>query len=424
MTAAVLRRTTVRCPTCDEPHDAVVERRDGRVVGRYTCGETPHEVPVSSSADLYETITRNARPAAAGASPWPPRPLLNLVEITDDCNFACPVCYASARPREAPRHLPVAEVLRAVTAVRDVGARNVTLTGGEPTVHPRIEELVERAAGLGLRVNLPTNGYRLGTEPDLARRLKRAGLTKVTIQLDTFDPETHQALRGNVFIDEKRRAFARCRDAGLRLGVSATVTHLNLDHVPALAEFGLGLAPAMQTIVFQVAARAGRFTASAGAPVDREAIVARLLASGVVPGLRAEHFWPLPSFRPWGMRVHADCGANAYVLTGGGGRRLLDDLLPVGELFGRLAASTLEGSFATRNLVPLALALQVTAPWRYPDLLRHLGGFLTGRGERSMVVLAAGGFLDREFYDLDRLACCSTTISSPAGPVSPCRRFR
>lgn len=426
---SILRATRVRCPDCGEEHPATVERRPGqngaaRVVGRFVCGEAQREVQLSGNAGLYQHILGRSHFGQEAADPAPRRTLLNLVEITDTCNFSCPVCYAGCGPQRSPHFASEAEVLAAVQGARALGARSVTLTGGEPTEHPGLASLVRAVSRLGVRVAIPTNGLRLGREPGLAARLKAAGLHKVSVQLDTFDPAVHRAMRGNEHLPEKLRAVERCQEVGLRLGLVCTVTHLNLGEVADVLEYGLGLTPALFTVAFQVATPSGRHDLPEGPEVDREAVLERLLERAEVPGLGQEHLWPLPRFRPWGLHIHPDCGANLYLLTHGPRRRVLDELLDTGAFFGDLGRSGLGQSFAEKNLVPLAHALRRTPPARWPELLGHLRGFATGRGERGLVIVGVGGFCREDFYDLERVEHCPTTINSPDGPVSPCLRFR
>ena len=416
------RSTTVHCFGCGGSHPGVIERRGGQIVGSYACDGQRHEAVLSESAELYETITaRSHMLRDPGGEPWPPRAVLNLIEITNTCNFRCPVCYARSGPREEPRFASADEVVEKVRQARALGARGVTLTGGEPTQHPDLLDIVRRVSRLGVRVNMPSNGYRLGTEPDLARRLRRAGLYKTSIQLDTFRPEIHRLIRGNAHVEEKRQAMENARSAGLRLGIIATVTHLNVDDAPALVEFALGFAPALQTIAFQLMSRGGRHEIPPGPDVDREWVIERLIRAGYGD---PRSFWPLPRFKPWGMRVHPDCGANLYLLTHGRRRCRLDEVVDLDRFFDHLARSDLPASFMTKNLVPLAHALREAAPARIPMLLAHLRGFLSGKGSRGLVVVGIGGFLREDFYDESRVERCPTTIATPQGPVSPCVHFR
>jgi uncharacterized radical SAM superfamily Fe-S cluster-containing enzyme len=424
-----VRKTEVFCPTCQGRHPGVIERRGDAIVGSYSCNGDRREAELSSRADLYEAFTARSqlvrRPLSADA--WPTRGILNLIEITDTCNFQCPVCYGGCGPKKQPHFLDVNQVVDRVRQAKAKGARGVSLTGGEPTEHPHLEEIIHRISKL-VRVNMPTNGYRLGTEPGLARRLKRAGLNKISVQLDTFDAVAHEQIRGNTFIEQKKQALEQGQAAGLRLGIISTVTHLNAKDAPAIVEYGLTLAPALQTIGFQLASVAGRHTLRADNAVklDRETLMEELVASAVVPAMHTSSFWPLPRFKPWGMRIHPDCGATAFVLTSGAKPLFpLDELVDLERFFDRLSTVDLPANFVTKNVVPMALSLlQARRSTELPSLVRHIGGFLSGKGRSGLVVIGVGGFLHDEFRDCSRVDCCSTTIGTDNGPISPCLHFQ
>jgi cyclic pyranopterin phosphate synthase len=127
------------------------------------------------------------------------RPLRDLrISVTDRCNFRCVYCM----PREVfgrdYRFLPRRELLtfeeieRVARVLVDLGVRKVRLTGGEPLLRRDVERLVARLSALGdLDVTLTTNGALLA---DKARSLADAGLTRVTVSLDSLDDEVFRAM--------------------------------------------------------------------------------------------------------------------------------------------------------------------------------------------------------------------------------------
>jgi cyclic pyranopterin phosphate synthase len=128
------------------------------------------------------------------------RPLGQLrISVTDRCNFRCTYCMPKAVFGANHRFLPRAEVLsfeeieRLARILSGLGVEKVRLTGGEPTLRRDLPQLVRRLAGItGLReINLTTNGSRL---VPLARPLKSAGLTRVTVSLDSLDDNTFRAM--------------------------------------------------------------------------------------------------------------------------------------------------------------------------------------------------------------------------------------
>ena len=116
------------------------------------------------------------------------------VSLTERCNYRCTYCMPAEGVAVAPRaaHLSVDELCQVVAALMPLGVRRVRLTGGEPTVRGELLALVERLAALGLDdLSLSTNGERLA---ELAAPLRRAGLLRLNVSLDSLDPQRFQRL--------------------------------------------------------------------------------------------------------------------------------------------------------------------------------------------------------------------------------------
>ena len=130
------------------------------------------------------------------------------VSVTDRCNFRCPYCM----PREVfgpgyeflPRSaiLSFEEIVRVVGVFGTLGLRKLRLTGGEPTVRADLPRLVEmlRETQPDVDIALTTNGSRLTT---MAQPLKDAGLDRVTVSLDSIDPQICREMNGVDFPHER-----------------------------------------------------------------------------------------------------------------------------------------------------------------------------------------------------------------------------
>jgi GTP 3',8-cyclase len=117
-------------------------------------------------------------------------PLALRLSVTDRCNFRCGYCLPQGGTALVPaRELPSLESL--VEAVRwlmqILPISKVKITGGEPILRRDLIVLVEQISALpGLHdLSMTTNGSRLA---DFAESLRRAGLRRVNISLDTLDP--------------------------------------------------------------------------------------------------------------------------------------------------------------------------------------------------------------------------------------------
>ena len=99
----------------------------------------------------------------------------------------------------------------------------VQLSGGEPSIHPQILEMLAAAKARGIPlVMLNTNGIRLARDPRFAPALAALGI-HVYLQFDGFDDATHLAIRGRRLQEIKQRALDRCAAAGVGVSLAAAV---------------------------------------------------------------------------------------------------------------------------------------------------------------------------------------------------------
>jgi cyclic pyranopterin phosphate synthase len=112
------------------------------------------------------------------------------ISLTDHCNLRCVYCMPEGGLTFLPSEalLTADEIALVARAAVSVGFRKIRLTGGEPTLRPDLVDIVARLAAVsGLRdLALTTNAVLL---PKLAQPLRRAGLRRVNVHLDSLDPD-------------------------------------------------------------------------------------------------------------------------------------------------------------------------------------------------------------------------------------------
>jgi cyclic pyranopterin phosphate synthase len=117
----------------------------------------------------------------------PPPPRSVRVSLTDRCDLACVYCRPSRNDGYLEERLDEASWRTMMNGLVASGVRRVRITGGEPLLYPRVVEMVAYAASLGLDdLALTTNATRL---QKLAQPLSDAGLQRVTVSLDSLEPE-------------------------------------------------------------------------------------------------------------------------------------------------------------------------------------------------------------------------------------------
>jgi GTP 3',8-cyclase len=187
------------------------------------------------------------------------RPLRDLrISVTDRCNFRCTYCM----PREVfgkgyeflPREqlLSFEEIERVVALAARLGVHKVRLTGGEPLLRRRIEDLVARIAAVdGIDdLALTTNGSMLARK---AMALRAAGLHRVTVSLDSIDDTVFRLMSDVDFpVARVLEAIDAAAAAGLTpVKVNAVVQRGVNDHqVVELARAFRGTGHVMRFIEF------------------------------------------------------------------------------------------------------------------------------------------------------------------------------
>lgn len=159
------------------------------------------------------------------------------MSVIDRCNFRCTYCMPADSLQGRGVFLPLQKLLTdheirdLVQAFVELGVRKLRLTGGEPLVRPGLPMLVEQLAGIpGLEdIALTTNGVML---PRLAEDLHDAGLGRITVSLDTLDPEVLLRMSGGkAKLEDVLDGIAAAESAGFRsLKINTVVQRGVNDH--------------------------------------------------------------------------------------------------------------------------------------------------------------------------------------------------
>jgi cyclic pyranopterin phosphate synthase len=139
-----------------------------------------------------------------------------------------------------PALLTTDELLLVVRAAAAAGFQKIRLTGGEPSLHPELVELVrgiKATPGID-HLTMTTNGLRLSR---LAQPLKQAGLDRVNVSIDTLDPAKFRQITRGGRLDQVWEGIVEADRAGLRpIKLNAVIVRgLNDDEVPQLAALTL-----------------------------------------------------------------------------------------------------------------------------------------------------------------------------------------
>ena len=161
------------------------------------------------------------------------------LSVIGSCDCRCPYCIPHGEKVHCPPLLSTGELAEMVHAAVSCGVRKIRLTGGEPLLREDIVELCREIAAIpGVEeLCLTTNGIHLAR---LVPELKRAGVSRLNISLDTLLPERFHSLTGHDRLGEVLRGIEAAQRAGfdsLKLNV-VLMAGINRDEIPNLIAFG------------------------------------------------------------------------------------------------------------------------------------------------------------------------------------------
>ena len=168
------------------------------------------------------------------------RPLGSLrVSVTDRCNLRCRYCMPEQEYAWLPKQsiLTFEEITRLVGVFVSLGVEKVRLTGGEPLLRHDLPALTAMLARIdGVRdLAMTTNGLLLTKQ---AEPLRHAGLGRVTVSLDTLQPQRMQDLARSDRHADVLAGIAAARAAGFRVKLNTVVMRgVNDDELVGLVEF-------------------------------------------------------------------------------------------------------------------------------------------------------------------------------------------
>jgi MoaA/NifB/PqqE/SkfB family radical SAM enzyme len=162
---------------------------------------------------LARRINRGAR--AMGKALWAladqKHPVLVHIIPMRRCNLSCTYCNeydAVSKP------VPLELMLRRLDKLADLGTSMITVSGGEPLMHPELDAMVAHMRKRGMIASLITNGYYLNQER--IERLNRAGLDYLQISIDNVEPDA-VSLKSLRLLEPKLKWLAEHADFGVNI---------------------------------------------------------------------------------------------------------------------------------------------------------------------------------------------------------------
>jgi MoaA/NifB/PqqE/SkfB family radical SAM enzyme len=172
--------------------------------------------PSSPATRRWKAATRKLRELASIGSALidTAHPYMAHIIPMRRCNLACTYCNEFD---DVSDPVPIEEMLRRIDELGRLGTSVITISGGEPLLHPDLDRVIARIRSTGAIAGMITNGYLL--MPDRIHRLNRAGLDHMQISID------------NVLPDDVSKKSLKVLDAKLKMLAQYADFHVNINSV-------------------------------------------------------------------------------------------------------------------------------------------------------------------------------------------------
>jgi len=248
----MLSSTIAYCPLCKSNEFArIVSNAQGVFMVRQCPKKPDNAFKLSSSVDWYlrrvhavqpvsSACTTDRKPSSQGCPKdcglceWHAGGLhLPVFSITNDCNLDCPICFTYNRP-DSKYYKPLEDVKKIVDHIKreNPNIQLVNITGGEPTLHPQILDILQLLKDEGIeRVTMNTNGIKLSADREFAKSIKASG-AQCVLSVDTFDPQKSITIHGKDISTHKRKVLALLEELDIPTTIlSVAIKGLNEDEV-------------------------------------------------------------------------------------------------------------------------------------------------------------------------------------------------
>ncbi|HUM81895.1 MAG TPA: radical SAM protein [Methanothrix sp.] len=175
-------------------------------------------------------------------------------ETTAACNLRCSYCRAAASQEPDPDELSSEEALSFLESIAPLRPMLI-LSGGEPLLRPDIFILARKAASLGMRVSLASNGTLI--TPQVADEIILSGISRVSISLDAANPKEHDEMRGQGSFERALQGIA-CLQGRIDFQINHTITGRRKSNIPAMFHLAEEMGARALHFFFLVATGRGR----------------------------------------------------------------------------------------------------------------------------------------------------------------------
>lgn len=423
------------CPDCRELVDARVFIKDNKVFMNKRCEKHGEfESLLSSDPETYVNAYRfnrsgmlpakfgtevdNGCPYDCGLCPdHEQHSCVGIIEVTNACNLRCPTCFATA---EGHDFLSLDEVSFMLDEfIKQEGHPEVVqFSGGEPTIHPQIIEIIGKAREKDIKyVMINTNGIRMSMDESFVDRLSRLNPV-VYLQFDGFRKETYKKLRGEDLLAAKMAAIDKMEKHHIKIMLVATIQRrVNEDEIGKLADFALSR-KSVKGIVFQPTFYAGRHPEMDPSDVVTLSEVIKGISDQSANNLKSSDFVPTPCCFP-------TCNSSCYLYVDNSEVKPLARIVNVEEYLDYFTNRSIASLGEIKESFKILNNSSACCGENSTDMAAACCGILPDlKGvEKNIKLIMIQSFMDPFNFDIKRLLKCCIHEITPNGKVVPICAF-
>lgn len=168
------------------------------------------------------------------------QPRLIAWELTGACNLKCVHCRASAVEKPLPGEFSTDEAIKLVDEITSFSSPILILTGGEPLIREDVYDIASYATEKGLRVVMGSNGTLITSK--VAKKLRKSGIQRVAISLESASPEIHDKFRmvPGAF-EATLEGIKYLKEQKIGVQIDPTITKRNLDRIEEILDLAIDL---------------------------------------------------------------------------------------------------------------------------------------------------------------------------------------
>jgi len=372
---------------------------------------------------------------------------LAIIDVTNRCNLACPVCFAHAGAAGYVYEPTTEEIKRILENLRSnepVKPPGLQFSGGEPTLREDLPELIAYARKVGFHhIEVNTNGIRIAQSIDYCRQLVENGASAIYLQFDGLTREVYKTTRGVDLLDTKLQAIENCRKIGFDavVLVPTLIRGVNDSQLGDMVRFAAKNSDTIRCLNIQPVSICGRIDSSKLREMRitiPEAIKdVEQQTNGMI---KAEDFYPVPVVVPFSRAVgalknhryveftaHPHCGMATYIFVEDGGEKFTPITKHADiEKFMKTMEEVYDAAREGKKMEAKIRALKCLRYLRWGLLRKFILPILRTGSYKSlanlhyrMVMVGLMHFMDPYNFDLERVERCLIHYGLPDGTIRP-----